>query len=116
MASNLLLLGYMIDLNITPPNMIEWYQNGTIINKEEILMVNLTLKNLNENLHKKLIKQAKKHNRSLNKEILTCLENAVQNKPISTEKLLAQVKEIRNKLKGSITVEEINNAKSAKRP
>lgn len=41
-------------------------------------MVNLTLKNIPDRLHRKLKAQARRHGRSLNREAIACLEEATR--------------------------------------
>ncbi len=58
-------------------------------------MATLTIKNVPERLVRRLKAQATTHRRSLNLEVIACLESAVQSTPIDAEALLATARAIR---------------------
>ena len=77
-------------------------------------MKNMTLKNIPDQTHKALKKQAEANHRSLNKEILAILERSIgstsyQNPDI--QKLHAEIREARKRFKRPITLEEIDRYK-----
>ena len=77
-------------------------------------MKNMTLKGIPDPIHKALKKQAETNHRSLNQEILSILDKAIEKTThpyMSTEKLLAEIREGRKLFKGSMTLEEIDKAK-----
>jgi plasmid stability protein len=51
-------------------------------------MATITLKNIPEQLHKKIKQRAIEHHRSLNNEIISCLERALGSSPVDTEALI----------------------------
>ena len=58
-------------------------------------MANLTIKNVPGPVLRRLKARAATHRRSLNLEIVACLEALVQSAPVDTDSLLAHVREIR---------------------
>lgn len=58
-------------------------------------MANLTIKNVPEPLVRKLKRLAVMHRRSLNLEVITCLEGIVQSVPLDPESILARARKLR---------------------
>ncbi len=58
-------------------------------------MANLTIKNIPEPLVQKLKARAAARRRSLNLEVITCLERVVQSVPIDPESFLARARRLR---------------------
>lgn len=58
-------------------------------------MATLTIKNVPEGLVQRLKTQATLHRRSLNHEVIACLETATQAVPVDPEALLARVRALR---------------------
>ena len=58
-------------------------------------MANLTIKNVPGPVLRRLKARAATHRRSLNLEVIACLEALVQSAPVDTDSLLARVREIR---------------------
>ena len=58
-------------------------------------MANLTIKNIPEPLVEKLKTQAAAHRRSLNHEVIRCLECAAESVPLEPENLIAKARAIR---------------------
>jgi len=56
-------------------------------------MATLTLKNVPESLHEKLRQQARRHRRSLNREVIDLLATAVGDRPLTPAELRAFVAE-----------------------
>jgi len=77
-------------------------------------MKSLTLKNIPDSVHQTLKHQAEAHHRSLNKEILSILENAaggpLYRRP-DADQVLFEVREMRKKFKSSLNLEEMDKAK-----
>lgn len=63
-------------------------------------MPTLTIKGLPENLYRRLKDQAEAHRRSLNGEVIVCLERAVAGGPVDPEAWLEDVEAFRAGLKG----------------
>ncbi|MGD9874855.1 MAG: Arc family DNA-binding protein [Kiritimatiellia bacterium] len=79
-------------------------------------MITITLKNIPRSVHKALKYRAKQHGRSLNKEALVCLEDAVSPTLIDVDALLADIQQHRSSLPGKLTDQLIREATEAERP
>lgn len=64
----------------------------------EVQVASITIKNLPAELHERLKSVALRNRRSLQNEIVSCLEHHVERIPPSKEDLLAQAAELRAKL------------------
>jgi plasmid stability protein len=60
-------------------------------------MANLTIKNVPKPVLRRLKARAVLHRRSLNLEVIACLESLVQSAPVDADALLARVREIRRR-------------------
>lgn len=60
-------------------------------------MANLTIKNVPNPVLRRLKARAVLHRRSLNLEVIACLESLVQSAPVDADALLARVREIRRR-------------------
>ena len=58
-------------------------------------MATLTIKNVPEPLVRRLKRRAQAHRRSLNLEVISCLETTVQAAPVDAGALLARVRALR---------------------
>jgi plasmid stability protein len=58
-------------------------------------MANLTIKNVPGPVVRRLKARAATHRRSLNLELIACLEALVQSAPVDADSLLARVREVR---------------------
>ena len=79
-------------------------------------MATITLKNIPEQLHKKIKQRAVQHHRSLNSEIISCLERALGSSPIDTEALITRARDMRSKLSIRLTNRDITLLKNQGRP
>ncbi|MBL1263393.1 FitA-like ribbon-helix-helix domain-containing protein [Methylomicrobium sp. RS1] len=80
-------------------------------------MTNLTLKNIPDDLYHQLKESARLHHRSLNGEILYCLERTLRPRPIDVAERLEEARLIREKTAHyKLTDEEIDTAKRDGRP
>jgi plasmid stability protein len=79
-------------------------------------MPSITVKNIPEPIYKKLKQQAEAHHRSMNSEIIACLERTVEPKRVSSDEILRQARLMRRKVKGSLSSEEIQDAIDQGRP
>lgn len=73
-------------------------------------MTNITVKNIPKEIYDKVREQAKANHRSINSEIIACLEQVVLPQQVSTEEVLYNARRLRNKVTGSLTTEEIEAA------
>lgn len=61
-------------------------------------MATLTVKNIPEDLYEKLKQRAKSHSRSVNKEIIVCIQGAVESQRVEPEIFLARVEALHRQL------------------
>jgi len=62
-------------------------------------MKSLTIKNIPGPLYSRIKKQAAEHRRSLNQEVITCLEQMTGSAPIDSITILANTEALRQRLK-----------------
>ena len=80
-------------------------------------MASLTLKNVPQPLLRKLKAQAAQHRRSLNHEVIVCLESLTQSVPVDADSLLANARRIRRTPKKTrLTDRTLNSLKTTGRP
>jgi antitoxin FitA len=63
-------------------------------------MITLTIKGVSPDLYLRLKRRAKDQRRSLNREVILCLERAVGSEPFDMEKWLEEAARIRARVKG----------------
>lgn len=79
-------------------------------------MPSLTVKNISDAVYQHLKQRAEINRRSLNSEIIACIEQAVSSQAIDPEQILANARRMREKTSQYIiTAEEYNQAKNAGR-
>ncbi len=79
--------------------------------------MNVTIKDLPVRLHRKLKARAQASKRSLNREVIDILEQAVESTPVDVEQLLAEVRKIHARLQvPPLTEELLRTAKNGGRP
>jgi plasmid stability protein len=79
-------------------------------------MASLTIKNVPERLVRRLKRQASAHRRSLNLEVIACLEQATQSVPVDPETLLARIRAIRVEPRIPVTDRLLAELKAEGRP
>jgi len=60
-------------------------------------MPTITVKKIPLEIYDKLKQSAKTNHRSINSEIITCIERAVHSQPVNPDQLLANARKLRNK-------------------
>lgn len=78
-------------------------------------MATITIKDIPVKVHKLLKEQAKRGGRSLNREILQILTEAVEPQQFDVETFLAEVRTAREKMTVKIDEEFLSNAKNSDR-
>jgi plasmid stability protein len=63
-------------------------------------MATLTIKNIPDGVYQHLKQQASLHRRSLNQEVIACLEHSTGSVPLDPAVFLARAQEIRKMVKG----------------
>ncbi|MBI4559951.1 MAG: Arc family DNA-binding protein [Candidatus Hydrogenedentes bacterium] len=77
----------------------------------------LTIKNLPDELYRSLRDSAKAHRRSLNSEVIVCLEQSLGTVRLDPEAFLDQVRRLRSEIRGpKLTDRFLREAKNAGRP
>jgi plasmid stability protein len=80
-------------------------------------MPSITVKNIPEELYERLKEAARTHRRSINSEVIVCIEKAVGTRKRDVEAILARAEALREKTaEYTITDDEINAAKRDGRP
>lgn len=79
-------------------------------------MATITLKNIPEPIHQALKAQALAHHRSLNGEVIACLEMALLDRPSDPEAILEKIAAHRNRLPGTLTEDLLLEARKDRRP
>ena len=80
-------------------------------------MPNITIKNIPEDLYERLKESARAHRRSINSEVIVCIEKAVGARKRDVQAILARAEALREKTaEYKITDGEIDQAKSDGRP
>jgi len=80
------------------------------------ILANITVKNIPDDLYEKLSRIAKLNRRSINQEIIVCIENSVQDKTRTPEQVLETARKLRNKTADHpISNDELNTIKGIKR-
>lgn len=80
-------------------------------------MANFTVKNIPDDLYAELKRQAEENRRSLNSEAIVCLQRAVRERPVDSEKVLRDLEEMRARMNLPwLTDEFLDEAKNEGRP
>jgi plasmid stability protein len=80
-------------------------------------MATVTIKNIPEELYDHIKRSARSNRRSINSEIITCIEKALAGRTFNAEKVLAAARSLRKKTGDYVfTEKEITKAKNAGRP
>lgn len=80
-------------------------------------MPSLTIKNVPQTLYKRLKEQARLHRRSLNSEVIACLETLLLPTAVDPDDYLARVDELQRRLDLTAPTEEfLADAKAKGRP
>ena len=80
-------------------------------------MANLTIKGLPDRLYRRLKRRAARHRRSLNSEVIVCLEQVINVTTIDPESWLASADRLRKRLALTpVTESALRKAKASGRP
>ncbi|MSQ05870.1 MAG: Arc family DNA-binding protein [Dehalococcoidia bacterium] len=80
-------------------------------------MATLTVRNVPGQLYEQLKRSAALHRRSINSEVIVCLEMALVSTPIDPEAFLAQVRALRARVpRVFVTEQDLQQAKNEDRP
>jgi antitoxin FitA len=84
--------------------------------KWRCFLATITIKNVPKMLHQEIKKRAELHRRSLNNEIIVCLENAVGFAKVDPSQVIAEARMTRAKINVFVTQEQLDKFKSEGRP
>ena len=77
---------------------------------------NITVKNIPDDLYEKLKRSAKSNRRSINQEIIVCIENSVQKEASAPDQLIENARRLRRKTASyPVKNEELNQIKGSER-
>jgi len=80
-------------------------------------MASVTIKNIPDDLYEQLKESANAHHRSINSELIVCLERVLMPTKVSAVERLSTAKELRTRVNAKrIDVSELDVAKKAGRP
>ena len=79
-------------------------------------MMTITLKNIPDDLHRRLKARAARHHRSLNSEVIASLESVVRSEPLDTEAYLARIRRLRPPGHERLTQDDFDGLKNEGRP
>jgi plasmid stability protein len=74
-------------------------------------MADVTIKDLPSELHERLKENAKRHRRSLNAEVITLLEGAVEPRRINVDEILTAARAVRSEVKRELSDHDIARMK-----
>jgi len=72
-------------------------------------MATITIKNIPDELYERLKQRAKSNRRSINSEVIVCIERAVSNERPEPEAFLAQARLLRERVRGYVVNDEAFN-------
>lgn len=77
---------------------------------------NITIKGIPDDIYQKLKLQADKHHRSVNSEVIMTLKSSLQSKRHDPDILIDRARELKKRARGSLSIEEIQQAIDQGRP
>lgn len=79
-------------------------------------MSTITLKNIPDDLHQRLKDRAERHHRSLNSEIIACLEGVLRSEPVDPRAFIDRIRTLRPPGHERLTQEDFEAYKNEGRP
>ena len=77
---------------------------------------NITIRDIPDEVYQKIKKQAELHHRSINSEVIVYLKKLVQSKRRDPEQIISRAKRIKQKAKGALSIDQIQQAIDQGRP
>lgn len=77
---------------------------------------NITIRNIPDEVYAKIKKRAELHHRSINSEVIVYLERLVQSNRRDPDQVIARAKKLKQKAKGTLSMDEIQQAIDQGRP
>lgn len=79
-------------------------------------MASITVKNIPEKLLQRLRRAAEDHNRSINRQIIDCLERQLLPRPVDVEAVIERARELRGKGPERVSLRDLSEARRRGRP
>ncbi len=80
-------------------------------------MATITIRNIPPNLYDRLKQSASLHRRSINSQVIVCIEQALRRRQIAPEEVLTRARSLRRQMTGGpLSVAELLAAKAQGRP
>ncbi len=80
------------------------------------MATNITIRDIPEDVYQKLKKQAELNHRSINSEVIVHLKKLVQSNRRDPDQLIERANKLKKKAKGSLSIDEIQQAIEQGRP
>ncbi len=77
---------------------------------------NITIRDIPDDIYEKLKRQAELHHRSINSEVIVNLKKMVQSHRRDPDQIITRAKKLKEKAKGSLSIEQIQEAIDQGRP
>ncbi|MEX1160761.1 MAG: Arc family DNA-binding protein [Balneolaceae bacterium] len=77
---------------------------------------NITIRNIPDEVYAKIKKKADLHHRSINSEVIVYLKKLVQSNRRDPDQIITRAKKLKQKAKGTLSIEEIQQAIDQGRP
>lgn len=77
---------------------------------------NITIRDIPDDIYEKLKLQAELHHRSINSEVIVYLKKMVQSHRRDPDQIIDRAKKLKEKAKGSLSIEQIQEAIDRGRP
>jgi len=71
---------------------------------------NITIRGIPDDIYEKLKRQAERHHRSINSEVIVYLKKMVQSHRRDPNQIIARAKKLKQKAKGSLSIDQIQEA------
>jgi plasmid stability protein len=105
-ALGLALLDPYLTLDLNLAARVYFHYGSISHHAEEATMATLTIKNIPDVLHQRLKERAKQHRRSINSEVIVCLEQVLGSAPIDRTALLASIRAHRKSIPEAFVTDE----------
>ena len=95
-----------------------WWHNDTVVEPfRRFIMPAITVKNIPDDVYERLKLLAKTNRRSINSEIIICLERQLRSRPVDPDSVLSRARLLRERTADyPISDRDFNNAKAEGRP
>lgn len=76
----------------------------------------ITIRDIPDDVYAKIKEQARLHHRSINSEVIVCLQKLVQSNRRDSDQIITRAKMLKKKSKGTLSMDEIQQAIHQGRP